>query len=366
MAADPPAAGYPPLPISDVVIVGVGARAPNGLTALQVAMSVRALKMDPRVSHLVDRHGEPMAMCRLPSVGDNVMGVDRLVALGGPALTQAAFAWLAAERRSGRTVRPLPVLVALPSRLRPGFDARLEPHLLRGLEARSQVPVDHARSGLVFGCRGGGVEAFRLAIERLRAGEHEAVVVGGVDSWFDPDALEWLDRELRLHSMKTENGFIPGEGAGFSLLTARRRATSLPRLGQILGAGVAPEPRPYGSDEPCLGQGITAAVRRAAAPVGARARRIPWVMTDVVNERHRIDEWTYAMARNHDAFTADVIHDQPLLKTGDLGAASAAVLLAISATRWQTGCAAADCVLLGVHSEGPERGALLASLDPAP
>ncbi|WP_437765662.1 beta-ketoacyl synthase N-terminal-like domain-containing protein [Sorangium sp. So ce281] len=364
MAAASPTARHPPLPVSDVVVVGVGARAPNGLTALQVTMSVRALKTDPRASHLIDKHGEPMGLCRLPSIGDSVMGIDRFVALGGPALTQAAFGWLAAQRRNGRAARPLPVLVALPSRRRPGLDARLEPHLLLGLEARSQVPIDHARSGLVFGCRGGGVEAFRLAIERLRAGEHEAVAVGGVDSWFDPDALEWLDRELRLHSMQTENGFIPGEGAGFALLTARRRAASLPPLAQILGAGVASEPRPYGSDEPCLGQGITEAVKRAVAPVGAAARRIPWVMTDVVNERHRIDEWTYAVARAHEAFTTDVIHDQPLLKTGDLGAASAAVLLAIAATRWQTGCAAADCVLIGAHAEGPERGALLTSLDP--
>ncbi|WP_437603809.1 beta-ketoacyl synthase N-terminal-like domain-containing protein [Sorangium sp. So ce590] len=366
MAASSPPAGHPPLPASDVVVVGVGARAPSGLTALQVTMSVRALKMDPRESHLIDRHGEPMVMCRLPSIDDEVMGVDRFVALGGPALTQAAFAWLAAERRNGRTARPLPVLVALPSRRRPGLDARLEQHLLRGLEARSQVPIDHARSGLIFGCRGGGVEAFRLAIERLRAGEYDAVAVGGVDSWFDPDALEWLDRELRLHSMQTENGFIPGEGAGFSLLTARRSAASLPRLAQILGAGVASEPRPYGSDEPCLGEGITAAVKRAVAPVGARARRVPWVMTDVVNERHRVDEWSYVMARAFEAFSPDVIHDQPLLKTGDLGAASAAVLLAIAAMRWQTGCAAADCALIGAHSEGPERGALLASRDPAP
>jgi hypothetical protein len=38
------------LPVSDAVIVGVGARAPLGLTALQVTMSVRAGKMDPRDS----------------------------------------------------------------------------------------------------------------------------------------------------------------------------------------------------------------------------------------------------------------------------------------------------------------------------
>ncbi|WP_437760546.1 beta-ketoacyl synthase N-terminal-like domain-containing protein [Sorangium sp. So ce1389] len=354
-----------PLPAAEAVIVGAGARAPSGLTALQVTMSVRALKMDPRESHLIDRAGEPMVTCRLPSIGDHVMGLDRLVALGGPALTQAAFPWLSAQRQRGQAARPLPVIVALPPRSRPGFDPRLESRLLAGLEARSQVPIDHARSTLVLGCRGGGAQAFEIALERLRSGEHDAVAVGGVDSFFDPDALEWLDRELRLHSMHTENGFIPGEGAGFVVLAARGRAGSLPRLGQVLGAAVGVEPRPYGSDEPCLALGITAAVKRAAAPVGVKARRIPWVMNDVVNERHRVDEWSYVMARAFEAFSPAVICEQPLLKTGDLGAASAPVMLAMATVRWETRCAPGDCVLIGTHSEGPERGALLASIDPA-
>ena len=63
---------------------------------------------------------------------------------------------------------------------------------------------------------------------------------------------------------------------------------------------------------------------------GVKARRIPWVMNDVVNERHRVDEWSYVMARAFEAFSPDVICEQPLLKTGDLGAASAPVMLAIA------------------------------------
>ncbi|HTN89155.1 MAG TPA: hypothetical protein VL242_36000, partial [Sorangium sp.] len=58
----PPEAGLSaraPLPAAEAVIVGAGARAPGGLTALQVTMSVRALKMDPRESHLIDPAGEP-------------------------------------------------------------------------------------------------------------------------------------------------------------------------------------------------------------------------------------------------------------------------------------------------------------------
>lgn len=83
-------------------------------------------------------------------------------------------------------------------------------------------------------------------------------------------------------------------------------------------------------------------------------------MTDVANERHRVDEWSYGITRSHRAFRPDAEHEQPLLNTGDVGAASAAMLLSVAATQWQTGCAYGDCVLIGTHSDGPMRGAMVA------
>ena len=86
------------LPKSDVVIVGIGARAPTGMNALQVTMTSRAKKSFPRACHMIDRVGEPIGMCRLGSIGDDVMGLPRFVALAAPAAIQASYAWLALER----------------------------------------------------------------------------------------------------------------------------------------------------------------------------------------------------------------------------------------------------------------------------
>lgn len=345
----------------DAVIVGVGARTASGLTALHVTMSARALHFDPRPSHMIAQNGEPIATARLLSIADNVFGLERLVALGGPALTQAAFPWVSAHQRNGGgDPRPLPVFVALPDPARPGFDPRLKQHFLAALEARSRVSIDEDGSKLVFGCRGGGVVAFEMALEELRRGEREAVAVGGVDSFFDPDVLEHLDKELRLHGEGTENGFVPGEGAGFVMLARRGSAYGLEHGGRIVSAASEDEPRPYGSEEPCLGRGMTRALLRALSAAGlADAQRVSWVLTDVANERHRVDEWSYAFARAHRAFTPDVVHEQPLLRTGDLGAASAAVLLVMAATRWKTGCASGPIALIATHSDGPKRGAML-------
>lgn len=349
------------LPTSDAVIVGVGARTASGLTALQVTMSARALKLAPRESHLIDKKGQRIATARLMSIGDDVMGIDRFVALGGPALTQAAFPWLSAQRQRTGTPPRLPAIVALPSEARPGFDARMKQHLLGALAARAQVPLDLERSHLVFQCRGGGVIAFERAIAELKRGDCEAIVVGGIDTYFDPGVLEHLDDEMRLHGLETENGFIPGEGAGFVVLAPRGRTLALHRYAQVISAVSESEPRPYGSAEPCLALGITRAVKRATEAIGATSRRIPWALTDVANERHRVDEWQYVFTRAFQAFTADALHDQPLLKTGDLGAASAAVLVVIAATRWETGCAVGDAALVATHSDGPERGAMVIS-----
>ncbi len=184
------------------------------------------------------------------------------------------------------------------------------------------------------------------------------MLVGGIDTMFDPDYLDHLDAERRLHALDTENGFIPGEGAAFLLLVAPREAGRLQALARIVSVAREEEPRPYGSEEPCLGVGLTRAVRRAVA--ATPEQRLGWALTDVSNERHRVDEWMYTFARNHAAFRPEVVHEQPLLKTGDVGAATVPMLLTMAAVRWQTGCAIGPTALVAAASDGPARAAIVA------
>jgi 3-oxoacyl-[acyl-carrier-protein] synthase-1 len=251
------------------------------------------------------------------------------------------------------------MVLALPEARRAGTDPRLRTELVERIAAMSSIAIDGARSELLFEGRAAGAKAFEHALARIAAGEDEAVVVGGVDSYFDPDLLEHLDRELRLHGDATENGFIPGEGAAF-LLLSRSAPYGLPSLAHVEAAATAPEPHPYGAEIPCRGDGITKAMRDATASVSSAAP-VGWLLTDVVNERHRIDELTYAHARNHDRFVHTAEHEQPLLKAGDLGAASAPMLVTIAAVRWTTGCAPHPRALVATHSEGALRGAVLVS-----
>lgn len=347
------------LPISDVVVCGVGARTPSGSTALQVAMTIRAGRFRPRESHMVDRKGQPIVSCRVAAIPDVVFGLERLVALAAPPLAMAAQPWIA-QAEASRNLAPIPVVCALPAESTPGFDRRLPRNFLPALTEASGLPIDSARSKLVFRGRGGGAEAFALALERVRSGHDPAILVGGVDSYHEPDTLEALDAALRLHGPECENGFVPGEGAAFVMLTHRSRASSLPKSAQLFGAVVEQEPRPFGAAKPTHGLGMTLALRNGSAPLGRAARRIGWVMNDVLGERHRVDEWTLARTRAFEVFQPDYVQEELLAVTGDLGAASAALLFASACVRYQVGAAPSDCFAVAVHSDGPERGVIVA------
>ncbi len=66
-----------------------------------------------------------------------------------------------------------------------------------------------------------------MATEQIQQGAFEACLVGGVDSYFHPDTMEWLDANRQLAGAVSRSGFVPGEGAGFCLLmTERARAAT--------------------------------------------------------------------------------------------------------------------------------------------
>ena len=63
-----------------------------------------------------------------------------------------------------------------------------------------------------------GLSALAAAVEQSSDGALEACLVGGVDSYFHPDTMEWLDANRQLAGPVSRSGFVPGEGAGFCLL----------------------------------------------------------------------------------------------------------------------------------------------------
>lgn len=324
------------------LIVAVGARIATGLDALGATTSIRARKSFVRETRFIDRAGEAIGLATVASISEDIVGRDRFVALGAPALREAT----AILPTIG--VSSVPLYLAAPVETDP-----LDTRGTRLLAALAQeAPIDAAKSRVFPHGRAAGAVAIDAALGRVTRGEDEAILVGGIDSYFDPDRLEELDAARRLHGPQTENGFIPGEGAAFLLVASRRRATT--KLANIAGVGLEKEPRPFGSAEPTHALGITLACKRALGTA-----RLGWALTDVVAERHRVEEWLYAAGRIQQQCTPDLRVDTPLLLTGDLGAASVPLLCVLACMGWKIGTGAGPLALVAAHSDGQDRGAVL-------
>lgn len=329
-------------------ILSTAARGPLGLTSRQVAMCARARKSLPVETRYLDRMGHPIAVAQYLPLPDTVHGHDRLVRMAAPALRDA---WIEREGEGPRDAVPL--VLALPAPGRADDDPRFGPAFIEALAARTRLPLDLRSSLAIRADHAGFAQALEGATAMLsRPGGPRAVMVGGVDSYLHPGVLAALDEDYRLHTPSNDNGFIPGEGAAFALL-AREPLHAIRPLGALRRVVLDTEDT-VGTDAPNTARAMTAILRamRADGPV-------PWVLSDVTSERHRVREWTLAATRVLD----DTVDDRLTDHTGDLGAASGPTLLAIACAFFAARCAPAREVVIALHSDGPERGALRVTED---
>lgn len=352
--------------LTPAFITGAGVRCPVGLSALQAAMLSRARRGEPRSTRFFDKRRRFVGASTTPGMRADLHGCDRLIALAAPALRAAV------PRDAASATWPL--VLAVPERGRPDDDARLDGAIVQAISEASGVAIDVARSWTIRAGHAGAAIALAAALDEIAKGA-PGVVVGAVDSYYHPDVLAWLDEECRLHAMDAENGFIPGEGAGFLVLApklgrpgrgkeAPRETRPLPREG---GAPVLLRRVEVGreetvvSDAPNVGQAMTAVLRDLA--LSAPGGKLSWSITDVNGERHRVREWSLAAGRG--AFADDAIHQRPADDMGDLGAASGAVMAGVVCELFRTGSAPRPTACVALASDGPERGAFLLSFEGA-
>jgi 3-oxoacyl-[acyl-carrier-protein] synthase-1 len=327
-------------------VASTGARGPLGFSSLQVAMAVRAQRLEPKSIPWRDRHGHEIGIALTGGLGSSSHGLARMVALAAPALAEA-IAGITGEL-AVTDARPIPLVVCLPEPGRPDDEPAFEA-VVAMIAERSGVAVDRERSAVVRRGQAGFAFAIEMAKLLLDAGAAR-VAVGGVDSYYHPGVLQWLDRGYRLHTLNAEDGFIPSEGASFLVLT-RGGAT---RLAQIVDVATGTEAAALaGDDQPNNGDTMTALLaalqRRAGAP-------LEWAITDFNGERHRYNEWSKASLR---ALPRNISHSKWVWDLGDVGAASGAMYTTIAITLCRMGAAPSTRAVMALHSEGPDRGALL-------
>src|SRR6516164_6466142 len=124
-------------------------------------------------------------------------------------------------------------------------------------------------------------------------GDFDGFVIAGVDSYSQPETLEWLEACEQLHGAGALNnawGFVPGEAAG-ALLVVRNSVADAFRdvlLAQVAGVGTATESKCIKSQTVCIGEGLTGAFQRALQAL-APGELVSDIYCDLNGEPYRAD-----------------------------------------------------------------------------
>ncbi len=175
-----------------LLVLGVGARTPVGLTAPATCAAIRA-----GISAFAESKHFQEGSAPEPIIGAEVPGIpsesefDRLVAMAGPALQECLASF---------PVEPAETALLLacrePHRTDEEFDGRL-PQLLAELQKAAGVSF-RPESSLLPNGHAGVVLGLRRAGELLASGKAKACIVGGVDSYLNGEDVIRLRETWRL------------------------------------------------------------------------------------------------------------------------------------------------------------------------
>lgn len=340
-----------------VPIVGTGARTPLGLNAPATAAAVRAgIAVMQEHPFMIDKRGDPMVVTRDAELSARLSGVDRLLELALPPALEALTPVLTGT--SG--VPPIRVFVAFPE-ARPGRSEDLENEFGPGFYSRLAEAVQIEDLASCALGHAGGILCMEHALSLITSGRSELCLVGGVDSYLEPETLEWLDDLDQLHSESTIYGFCPGEGAGFCLLASQRLANRLGLTASvgILSAGSAVEKNRIKTETVCIGEGLSEAFQKTLMGLPSADSRVDHVICDMNGERYRGNEFGFAMLRSAGRFAEASDFQTPADCWGDIGAASGPLFAVLTAFSVQKGYAPGPLTFLWASSEGGQRAAAL-------
>lgn len=336
------------------VITAVGANAPMTAALIDAQMSAYA------ETDYIGQGGQPVMMAAVPDlvfeeveaqIGDG----DRFNARHDRVIKMAIIAMREACAQHD-TQQPVPLILAMPPG--PGDEAGLTP-LVQNLERNCKPWINAEQTRRIHSGRAAGIEAIDFAFRYLYDLPDEFLLVGGSDSYRDDARLGPLVDAERLLVVGARDGFAPGEAAGFLLLT-RKPERALRRGGHIVALnppGIAEELGHLYSQEPYRGDGLDLAFKQALANHHSQ-QKIHRVYSSMNGEHHWAKEYGVAFIRNKPHFHEPVEIEHPAEYYGDIGAATAPVLIALAAEHlFNNAKATADLVYSS--SDHTQRGAIV-------
>jgi 3-oxoacyl-[acyl-carrier-protein] synthase-1 len=206
----------------------------------------------------------------------------------------------------------------------------------------------------------GGLLGLNQAVEWISAGQIELCLVGGVDSYLDPDTIDWLDADRRLARDGSRGGFPPGEGAAILALASDglRKRLGVRSLAVVRGVACTRELRDENAPEGLQGEALTEAYLRVGEHLAAAHEQFDDFFCDINNERARTTDLAFALLRAGHLFR-DTAYVTTAGSIGDLGAATAPFNVVLAARAWARGYAKGKTALVSGASWAGTRGAAL-------
>lgn len=346
---------------SSVCIVGVGACTAIGLTAPSSAAAVRA-GIAGFVEHpyMIDRNGEPMIVARAPYLSNEIVCQERFLELALPAAQEA----LTPVSEFIERVQPISVIIGLPVG-RPGlpnaFDTRITEKIKEAFKRSCKLfDIESIASG-----HSAGLMALEVAWRKIQNGTAEFCLVGGVDSYLEPETLEWLEECEQLHGGPNAWGFIPGEAAGFCLMASQRAAEKykLSILCKVLAVATAWESNLIKTETVCIGQGLSGTFKQVLEALPSPNDKIDQIICDINGEPYRADEYGFTIARFSERFVDPTEFLAPADCWGDVGAASGPLFIGLVVAANLRGYSKGSHTVVWTSSESGERSAALIQIN---
>jgi 3-oxoacyl-[acyl-carrier-protein] synthase-1 len=349
---------------NDVIVAGAGMMTAVGLTVAETAASVRSATMRFGETSFLDKRFEPFTLAEVPEEalpplvdslesGDLTSRERRMLRLATQPLAECLASLPANEPAP-------PLFLALPE-----FETRrpLAPAaFLEWLQLQCGEVFQVATSAVAGRGRAGGLTAIAAAAVAIQSGRARFALAGGVDSHRDLYVLGTLDLEGRVKSGTNTDGFIPGEAAGFLLLTSRATAAACGLSATVVLSPVelGAEPGHLYGVAPYRGDGLAATIQQLVG-AGSVSSPIREVYSSMNGESHWAKEWGVAFLRNRTNFEEGHDMHHPADCYGEVGAAVGPLLVGLAATGIREGYGRSPVLVYGSSDRG-QRAALIARL----
>lgn len=343
----------------DIHIVKCGVRSPIGTTATMSAdMAQIGISRIMRHPYIIDEDGEPVLAGIASYIEEWIEDMERFEELLVPAINEA----INPLKTLNENLRTIPILIGLPQN-RPGLPKNF-PEEIRSIIDEELKEYSHKFSvKTIEKGHSSGLIALEEACQKIKDEEADFCLIGGVESFHDPESFEWLEDNNRLLCTGNDFGFIPGESAGFCLITSKQIAENyqLPTLAKILAVATEQEKNLIGMDTVCTGEALTKVMDRVLKqlPTGQKIDR---VFCDLNGERYRTDEYGFAGLRLTEYFMDFTNFRSPVNCWGDIGAATAPLLINLAIQSGRNQCKKTTPDMIWTSSDSGERSAALLEL----